>query len=198
MYLVTQFPWPVVREFHTAVLFEIECSRARWGDSFTHLESRLLRSTTISSISSPHPSGAVLFCRDFQTGKCSHTKDHYGTIRNERKWLQHICARCWMLSHTIAQHSTPALLNIFLTYLLVFPSRVYNFQGLRLPVPSSLRLPVWRSYLRDYKDYTVCDFLEFGWLVGFDYSSSFPLIFVITRMPLIFRTQLIVTCYQRL
>ena len=129
MYLVTHFSWPVVREFHTAVLFEIECSRARWGDSFAHLESRLLCSTTISSISSPRPSGAVLFCRDFQTGKCSHTKDHYGTIRNERKWLQHICARCWMSSRTIvrhsARHSTPALFNIFLTYLLVFSSLVF-------------------------------------------------------------------------
>lgn len=43
MYLVTQFPWPIVREFHAAVLFEIECGRACWGDSFTHLELRLLR-----------------------------------------------------------------------------------------------------------------------------------------------------------
>lgn len=32
----------------------------------------------------------------------------------------------------------------------------------------------WQSYLRDYEDYAVCDFLEFGWPVGFDYSSSFP------------------------
>ena len=55
MYLVTQFPWPVVREFHAAVLFEIECGRARWGDSFAHLESRLLRSTTKSSISFSRP-----------------------------------------------------------------------------------------------------------------------------------------------
>ena len=56
----------------------------------------------------------------------------------------------------------------------VCQSRVYNFQGLRLPVPSSLRLPVWRSYLRDYEDYAVCDFLEFGWPVEFDYSYSLP------------------------
>ena len=34
MYLVTQFPWPAVREFHAAVLFEIDCGRARWGDLF--------------------------------------------------------------------------------------------------------------------------------------------------------------------
>ena len=83
-----QFPWLAVQELHAAVLFEIECGRAHWGDLFAHLESHLLRSPTKSSISSSRPSGAVLFCRDFQTGKCSHAKDHYGTIRNERKWLQ--------------------------------------------------------------------------------------------------------------
>ena len=60
MYLVTQFPWPAVREFHAAVLFEIDCGRARWGDSFAHLELRLLCSPTKSSISSSCPSGAVV------------------------------------------------------------------------------------------------------------------------------------------
>ena len=106
----------------------------------------------------------------------------------------HCAALCTALDSCPFQH----FLDLLDLLTCVSESRVYNFQGLRLPVPSSLRLPVWRSYLRDYKDYTVCDFLEFGWLVGFDYSSSFPLIFVITRVPLIFRTQLIVTCYQRL
>lgn len=106
MYLVTQFAWPAVREFHAAVLFEIECGRARWGDSFAHLESRLLRAMTKSSnSSSSRQPSAVLFCRDFQSGKCTHSKDHYGMIRNERKWLQHICAKCWTLSRTIARHT---------------------------------------------------------------------------------------------
>ena len=56
----------------------------------------------------------------------------------------------------------------------VFASSVYNFQGLRLPVPSSLHVPVWRLYLREYVDYAVCDFLEFGWPVGFYYSCPLP------------------------
>ena len=37
-------------------------------------------------------------------------------------------------------------------------------------MPSLLRVPIWRPYLREYTDYTVCDFLEFGWPVGFDCS----------------------------
>ena len=51
MYLVTQFNWSAVREFHAAVLFEIECGRARWGDSFADLETRLLRNSSRSTSS---------------------------------------------------------------------------------------------------------------------------------------------------
>jgi len=57
----------------------------------------------------------------------------------------------------------------------IFTSRAYNFEGLRLPVPLSLCLPVWRTYLQEYVDYGVCDFLEFGWPVGFDYSRPLPI-----------------------
>lgn len=48
----------------------------------------------------------------------------------------------------------------------------YNFLSACLPVPSSLNLPLWRSTLRDYDDYAVCNFLEFGWPVGLNYASS--------------------------
>ena len=99
MYLGTQFNWSAVREFHAAVLFEIECGRACWGDSFADLETRLLRNSsrsTSSGAAGRSGSGTpVLFCRDYQNDKCSHGKDHFGTIRNETKWLQHICAKCW-------------------------------------------------------------------------------------------------------
>ena len=43
MYLATQFTWSSVRALHAAVLFEILCGRADWGDLFTHLESRILQ-----------------------------------------------------------------------------------------------------------------------------------------------------------
>ena len=106
MYLVMQFTWPAVHEFHATVLFEIECGRAWWGDSFPDLETHLLRNSSRSTGTAlARRSGApVLFCQDFQHGKCGHSKDHYGTIRNETKWLQHICAKCWTVSCVIAKH----------------------------------------------------------------------------------------------
>ena len=109
MYLATQFTWSSVRELHAAALFEIECGRANWGDSFTHLESRILQApvkpSSRTGASRTEGSTAVFFCRDFQHGACKFNKDHYGTLRGERKWLQHICARCWVDTRVAARHT---------------------------------------------------------------------------------------------
>lgn len=107
MYLLMQFTWPAVREFHATVLLEIECCRAQWGDSFSDLETRLFRKSSRSTgtVHASRSGAPVLFCQDFQHGKCGHSKDHYGTIRNETKWLQHNCAKCWAVSCVIAKHS---------------------------------------------------------------------------------------------
>jgi len=107
MYLVTQFTWSAVREFHAAVLFKIECGRVRWGDSFTDLETHLPRNSTRStaSVVAGRAGMPVLFCRDYQNGKCSHVKDHFGSIWNETKCLQHICAKRWTVSRVIGRHS---------------------------------------------------------------------------------------------
>lgn len=106
MYLATQFPWPLVRSLHAAALFEIECGRLRWGDSFSHLEARLLHGPSNPSRSSTAttPKPAVQFCKAYQSGKCSFTKDHFGLIKNERKWVQHICAKCWLTKQDVQRH----------------------------------------------------------------------------------------------
>ena len=42
-----------------------------------------------------------------------------------------------------------------------------NYLGLRIPVPSALNTVYWRECLKDYPDRVICDYLEFGWPVGF-------------------------------
>ena len=42
-----------------------------------------------------------------------------------------------------------------------------NALSLRLPVPSGLNIPEWRSRLSGYHDSSLCDFLEFGWPIGY-------------------------------
>ena len=106
MHLATQFPWPSVRSLHAAVLFEIECGRLRWGDSFSHLEERLSHGLSNQSRSLPAATTkqAVQFCKAYQSGKCSFTKDHFGLLKHECKWLQDICAKCWLTKQDIQRH----------------------------------------------------------------------------------------------
>ena len=45
-------------------------------------------------------------------------------------------------------------------------SGLYNFQGCRIAINKKLNLPYLRSNLSDYKDQQICEFLEFGFLLG--------------------------------
>ena len=105
MYLATQFSWPAVCSLHAAVLFKIECGRLRWGDSFGHLEAHLLHGHAnqprSSNTSVSRQNCTVQFCKAFQTGKCTFPKDYYGQIGTERKWVQHICTKCWLTKQEV-------------------------------------------------------------------------------------------------
>ena len=59
-----------------------------------------------------------------------------------------------------------ALLGFILLHNHIRNSGVYNFQGCRIPIHSNLNIEFWRMKLVDYRDYRICDFLEFGWPVG--------------------------------
>ena len=85
VYLVTQFTWSAVREFHAAVLFKIECGRARWGDSFADLETRLPRNCMrpMASAVAGRAGTPVLFCQDYQNDKCAHGKGHLDLFRTK-------------------------------------------------------------------------------------------------------------------
>ena len=42
-----------------------------------------------------------------------------------------------------------------------------NYLVATVPVPSTFSISKWPELLQDYEDSVVCDFLEFGWPVGF-------------------------------
>jgi len=44
----------------------------------------------------------------------------------------------------------------------VFASGLPNYRGLRIPLVSKLIILQWRSYLSDYHDNVIIDYLEFG------------------------------------
>lgn len=119
MYLTMHYEWAAVRRFHAAVLLEIERGHLQWGDSFTYLERHSFHDqpkwNARQKPTQSSPANPVLFCRDYQREKCHHDNYHFGTIRGNKKWLQHICAKCWITSRTREKHLEfllPALMGI--------------------------------------------------------------------------------------
>lgn len=43
-----------------------------------------------------------------------------------------------------------------------------NFLGARIPLKNALNIQVWRNYLVHYHDKILCEFLEFGWPLGYN------------------------------
>lgn len=109
MYLATIYEWSDVRCFHAAVLAEIERGRISWTDSFAAIEARSFAGCT-RKINANKGDGTkrqpTLFCREYNKGNCSHgSKDHYATLRGEKKWLLHICAACWVKDRIKKAHA---------------------------------------------------------------------------------------------
>ena len=70
--------------------------------------------------------------------------------------------------HSIFDYATRPVTSSFVdAHCAVFSSGQFNYTGLRIPVPSRLNIPVWRALLQDYEDSVICDFLEFGWPLGY-------------------------------
>ena len=54
----------------------------------------------------------------------------------------------------------------------VYSLGVPNFLSACVVVPTPFNFSLWCSVLLEYLDLVVCEFLEFGWPVGFDYSHG--------------------------
>ena len=61
------------------------------------------------------------------------------------------------------------MLNI---YTRVFQTAKYNFQDARIRVPSGLHVDAWESYLKDYHDSEIVQYLKFGWPSNFLHAST--------------------------
>lgn len=52
-------------------------------------------------------------------------------------------------------------------YDVVRSSGIPNYRCARIPLPHSLNMARWRSYLQDYHDTDLCDFLQYGWPMNY-------------------------------
>ena len=69
---------------------------------------------------------------------------------------------------SVFDNTTPPTSSCFVNaHRAVFSFGQFNSTGLHIPIPSRLNIPVWRALLQDYEDRVTCDFLEFGWPLGY-------------------------------
>ena len=121
MYHATTKPWKNILNYHAACLLEIERGNLKWGDNF---QLQGIQNTTLYSSSNFRGSASggdnvrgdnekgssgkeerVCFCRNFQRGTCTFTRDHYGQLNGENHLLKHICAKCWLTLRKQSPHS---------------------------------------------------------------------------------------------
>lgn len=53
-------------------------------------------------------------------------------------------------------------------------SGCYNFEGVRMPIPTNFRLPYWQTRLVSYHDSELMQFLQFGWPINYTANCDFP------------------------
>ena len=69
-------------------------------------------------------------------------------------------------------------------YAAVIKSGQPNYKQARLPLAHGLNMRAWRERLRDFHDTTICDYLEFGFPVGFYFRpNSLTITSEITHRP---------------
>lgn len=71
----------------------------------------------------------------------------------------------WPSTHESAESSHPQFCEL---YKAVKKCNLPNFLGARIPLPSGLKIQSWYKYLKDYHDMYLCEFLNFGWPLGYN------------------------------
>lgn len=84
--------------------------------------------------------------------------------------IRRMIARMWPEITPTARCEDPAFAKI---YDAVKSFNVPNFAGARIPIASGLKVQNWATLLRNYHDNELCQFLQFGWPLGY-YSDIIP------------------------
>ena len=94
---------------------------------------------------------------------------------SDKKCLSKICnhsANCDICQTTKQNIKNSDVEFLLSAHEVVKESGVHNFEGCRIPINTNLNIQYMRSMLVDYKDYKICDFLEFGFPLGYLGDSS--------------------------
>ena len=91
--------------------------------------------------------------------------------------VHHRDATCIVSKHLESLDSNETFRDFIQAHIVVKASGLPNYQGTRLPVPSGLHIETWRDLLQDYHDNIICDYLLYGWPLGY-FSDTLPVFYI--------------------
>ena len=106
-------------------------------------------------------------CQDKETLKLVRENEQTNLVLNK---YNHVCQhskKCDICSATVDPSKIRKSNLLLDVHEKVIQSGKYNFEGCRIPVNEKLNIQYIREMLHDYKDQQLCDFLEFGFPIGY-------------------------------
>ena len=106
-------------------------------------------------------------CQDKETLKLERENEQTNLVLNK---YNHVCQhskKCDICSATVDPSKIRKSNLLLDVHEKVIQSGKYNFEGCRIPVNEKLNIQYIREMLHDYKDQQLCDFLEFGFPIGY-------------------------------
>ncbi len=124
LYNMGHYEWPAILKLHEAILSEIENGTLSWSSDFSRLEQQMLMPFSLrnkkfdkKSDKQYNSSGKprndkqyfyedkILYCKDYQQGRCSHTDDsHSAMFYGKQATVHHICASCLKKNNVKQRH----------------------------------------------------------------------------------------------
>jgi hypothetical protein len=109
-YYSKSYDWGTVRDLYGAALVAIERGTA-WRDlNYSELAATVLFLPSRPSGTSRNAYGRdrnapTFFCSAFNRGSCQHNGGHLGRVNGKDRWLDHICAACFLANKEVKKHS---------------------------------------------------------------------------------------------
>jgi len=119
MYHSKQYTWPAARNFHEAVLLEVERGVRDWSNlDYRDIEATTLfqnpqqprtnnykgSSSTSYQQAQPMRAPRRYFCIEYNKGRCHQQSHHEAQIGATQQTVENFCATCWRRSRQVREH----------------------------------------------------------------------------------------------
>lgn len=116
VYYSNVYEWKAILAFYAAWLRRIELGEKEWDDDPAQIEIPILAKHVLNvskyeknrnhsyTYRNTVQNERTWFCSQFQKNKCTERSNHEGQVKGVKRYLEHICAACWIRSSVKSGH----------------------------------------------------------------------------------------------